>query len=148
MLVCPWTYGVSFHYYYHGEAPWTTLPPLDDNSIHRYDLMKARIVSTDAIAPVLAQLGRGAEARGTGCGWWAGSTPRRRVKPPPVSASPAPDDPRAGWDEATYMLSWALQVGDYLRAHGVRATDAPRHLDQKVATLEDLKLYCVQGWQP
>ncbi len=145
ILVCPWTYGVSFHYYYRGQTPWTTLPPLDDNSIHRYDLIKERIVATDPIAPVLAELG---EALRTGHRvWmvgWIDAPPEGQA--PPV-LEPAPGDSRAGWDEATYMYSWALQVGDYLRAHGVRATDAPRHLDQKVATLEDLKLYCIQGWQ-
>ena len=146
VLVCPWTYGVSFDYYYHGETPWTTLPPLADNSIHRYDLMKERIVAADPIAPVLARLGE--TLRAGHRVWlvgWIDAPPEGQ--PPPV-LKPAPGDPRAGWDEATYMLSWALQVGDYLRAHALRATDAPRHLDQKVATLEDLKLYCVQGWQP
>ena len=38
IVVHPWQIGISFRHYYHGQAPWTTLPPISDLRIHRYDL--------------------------------------------------------------------------------------------------------------
>src|SRR6185295_17447396 len=38
VVVTPWYYGVSFNRYYRGPAPWSTLPPLEDKSLHRPDL--------------------------------------------------------------------------------------------------------------
>ena len=146
VLVSPWTYGVSFSYYYHGTIPWTTLPPLDDNSIHRYDLVKDRIVSADAIAPVLARLDE--TLRSGHRVWIVGSMNAPSKGHGPVILRPAPNDPRAGWDEGVYMVSWTSQVGAYLRAHALRTVDLAPHLDQKVSLLENTKLSCHQGWQP
>lgn len=41
VIVYPWYVGVSFSAYYHGAAPWTTLPSMADHTLHRYDLAKA-----------------------------------------------------------------------------------------------------------
>ena len=145
VLVCPWTYGVSFSYYYRGENAWTTLPVLGDNTIHRYDLIKERIVSADPIAPVLARLG---DALRSGHRVWVVGWMKAPAEGQgPLVLRPAPNDARAGWDEATYMLSWTLQTGDFLRSHAQRTTEMPDHLNQKVSTLEYMKLYCLQGWQ-
>ncbi len=147
ILVSPWAYGVSFHYYYQGTVPWTTLPPLDDNAIHRYDLMKAAIASPDPLAGVFARLE--ATLRAGHRVWivgWLDVPPEGQAAP--ALLRPAPTDPAVGWDESRYMTNWTLQVGGYLRAHGTTAADAARHLDQPVSALEDLDLYCIQGWRP
>ncbi len=147
VLVSPWAYGVSFHYYYKGAVLWTTLPPLADHTIHRYDLMKAAIASTDPLAGVFAQLEQTLRAghRVWIVGWLDGPPPGQAA---PARLRPAPTDPAVGWNESRYMVNWTLQVGDYLRAHGVRATDATLPIHQPISTLENMDLYCVQGWQP
>lgn len=38
IVVSPWENGVSFDYHFKGSTPWMTLPPLAENSVHRYDL--------------------------------------------------------------------------------------------------------------
>ena len=57
VVVSPWYLGVSFARYYHGPAAWTTLPPIEDHSMHRYDLLQERMASTTPIDSVLAQMG-------------------------------------------------------------------------------------------
>ncbi len=146
VLVAPWTDGVSFQYYYHGSEPWTTLPPLADHSIHRYDLMKDRIMAPDGVSPLLAQLGE--TLRAGHRVWIVGSVDAPPEGKAPPQLLPAPRDPRAGWDEALYMRVWTLQVGDYLRAHGERQADVPMPINQRVSRLEDIKLTCVEGWRP
>lgn len=39
VIVFPWMNGVTFQRYYRGRAPWETLPPMADHTVHRYDLM-------------------------------------------------------------------------------------------------------------
>jgi hypothetical protein len=43
VIVYPWHFGVSFNEYYRGAAPWQTLPPIDDQSVQRYDEAKRAI---------------------------------------------------------------------------------------------------------
>ena len=45
ILVYPWYCGITFNRYYHGAAPWTTLPALSDPRIHRYDLLKEKLAA-------------------------------------------------------------------------------------------------------
>src|SRR5208283_2563052 len=56
VIVHPWYFGLTYGYYYRGAAEWTTLPPLADYRFHRYDLLKEKLATTNAIAPVLARL--------------------------------------------------------------------------------------------
>src|SRR5207244_301679 len=35
--------GVTFKRYYKGAAPWTTLPPLEDYTLQRFDLFQAKM---------------------------------------------------------------------------------------------------------
>jgi hypothetical protein len=34
IVVNPWTYGVTFNWYYRGIAPWVTVPRIEDHRIH------------------------------------------------------------------------------------------------------------------
>ena len=146
VLVAPWPYGVSFQYYYRGQIPWTTLPAAVDHTIHRYDLMKDAITSADGIAPVLARLGE--TLRAGHRVWLVGLTDAPPVGQSAPVLKPAPNDPRAGWDEAAYMGVWMMQTGDYLRAHGLRAGHVESRLEQRVSVLENMQLGCIEGWQP
>src|SRR5439155_908791 len=52
IVVSPWFYAVAFQRYYGGSAPWTSVPPLADHRIHRYDLVKKEMSTANAISPV------------------------------------------------------------------------------------------------
>ena len=43
VIVHPFFCGVTFERYYKATASWTTLPPLDDYTLQRYDLFKAKM---------------------------------------------------------------------------------------------------------
>ena len=56
IVVSPWYYGVAFQRYYRGQAPWMTVPPIEDLKIHRYDLLKEKMKSSDPIRTLLARM--------------------------------------------------------------------------------------------
>ncbi len=56
VLVHPWYCGVTFERYYKGTASWTTLPPLEDYTLQRWDLFNAKMETKDPIAPVVQRI--------------------------------------------------------------------------------------------
>src|SRR5207244_12413251 len=52
ILVNPWYVGITFNRYYRGPVPWMTLPPMEDLTVHRYDLLKLRMTSAEPLAPL------------------------------------------------------------------------------------------------
>jgi hypothetical protein len=48
VIVYPWHLGISFAEYYHGAAPWQTIPPLADHTVHRYDVVQAAMAGSAA----------------------------------------------------------------------------------------------------
>ena len=146
VVVAPWPYAVPFGYYYKGQAPWTSLPPLADNTIHRYDLMKAAIENPEeAVRPVFARVE--ATLRAGGRVWVVGTIDVTAPGKPPLIPAPAPD-PRFGWDEATYMIAWERMLGDFLQAHATGARSIDPSAGRRVSPLEDMAVYRVEGWQP
>ena len=145
VVLAPWPYGVPFHYYYKGRAPWTTLPPLADNSIHRYDLMKAAIEHpADAVRPVFERIE--ATLRAGGKVWVVGELNATEPGHQPLIPAPAPD-PRFGWDEASYMIAWERLLGDYLQTHALGAQAMNPSENYRVSGLETMGIYRVEGWR-
>lgn len=148
VIVQPWPCGVSFQYYYRGAATWTTLPPLEDNSIHRFDLMKRRMESPEGNAPLLAKMAETLRAghRVWVAGWINNAPPpgtrMRNLKPAP--------DPVAGWNEVVYLTIWAVQARDFLLAHKTNAVTVTVVVPegQVVNESERMQLFVVDGWQP
>jgi hypothetical protein len=57
IVVFPWYIGVGFRHYYHGRAPWATLPPISDLRIHRYDLLRDEYINPQPpVKPILDDL--------------------------------------------------------------------------------------------
>lgn len=108
VVVSPWYYGVSFSRYYHGPVRWMTLPDLPDHRIHRYDLLKAHLASSQPIADVLREVARTLEA---GRRVWVVGRLRLPLpgQPPPL-LPPAPAT-AWGWQDLPYQESWTLQLG-------------------------------------
>jgi hypothetical protein len=115
VVVHPWFFGLTFGHYYRGAAKWTTLPPIEDYRFHRYDLIKEKLATTNAIAPVLAQ----AEAvlRSGHRVWIVGD-----FSVPPAGA-PVPHDPPVaphgpqGWSDSFYTEAWGDEFLYFLAHH-------------------------------
>ena len=56
VIVHPFYCGVTFERYYKGTASWTTLPPLEDYALQRWDLFQAKMETKDPIAPVVQRI--------------------------------------------------------------------------------------------
>lgn len=107
VVLIPWFTGVSFSRYYQGMAPWMMFPSLKERSVHRYDLLKERMVRPDSVADdlaaVVATLQRGGKV------WVVGSafamepgTEILPLPPPPLQGS--------GWSSAPYLSTWNKQL--------------------------------------
>ena len=148
VVVCPWWCGVSFQYYYRGAATWATLPPLEENAIHRFDLIKRRIASPEGNAALLAQIGETLRAghRVWVAGWFIRSPFPGR--PMPV-LKPAPD-PIVGWNEVAYSTAWNVQALEFLQAHTRRVAPIPVPVPgaQTINETERMQFFVAEGWQP
>jgi len=145
IIVHPWHNGITFEHYYHGAAPWTTLPPLSDHRFHRYDLIKSKIQMTNAIEPVLKQVE--ATLRSGHSIWLVGKilVPRPNADPP-ADLPPAPNGPQ-GWAEQPYMDAWSTRLGYFLVCHTTNAVTLVNPRTNSVSPLENLPLVITSGWR-
>ncbi len=148
VVVHPWFYGVTWRRHYQGAAPWTTVPPLADLRIHRYDLLKAEMTRPDQraiMAPVIASLDRA--LRGGHRVWLVGPLPVPRAGAAAPVLAPAPD-PRAGWSSVLYQHVWATQAGAFLQAHARRiAVEEAAASDAPTNPFENVILVAADGWR-
>jgi hypothetical protein len=56
VIVYPFYCGVTFERYYKGRASWTTIPPLEDYTLQRWDLFMAKMQANDPVAPVIDRI--------------------------------------------------------------------------------------------
>jgi len=137
VLVYPWYMGVSFRRYYSGKAPWISIPPLEDLSIHRWDLVKKRMAEQNPLLDAFSRAQRTLKAGGTL--WVVGILPKmghgQQLKPIP----PAPRS-ATGWIYFPYEHHWGLQmllhVRNMVNDYGVVQLDT----DQAVMPYEDIMI--------
>jgi len=147
IIVHPWYYGLSFAYYYRGAAAWTTLPPIGDYRFHRYDLIKAELQMTNAIAPVLHQVET--TLRSGNRVWLVG-----RIPLPPLDAKapgnppPAPHGPY-GWADQPYTIAWGMELGYLLEHHVTNVTLLvdPATNAIPINPAEKMTLTVTRGWR-
>jgi hypothetical protein len=144
IIVEPWFYGVSFNRYYSGAANWMTLPALADHRIHRYDLVKAKMESSDPIDDVLHNVVKTLQSGNRV--WVVGSIYFPESEAAVPSLPPAPSSPW-GWHEWPYLEAWSLQVNFFLLTHGMRSQFVRIPVDDPVNEFENLQLMVVQGWR-
>ncbi len=145
ILVSPWYYGVSLQRYL-GTNGWTTVPPMNEIRIHRYDLMKKQMEAEAPIAPVLAGV---AQTLRSGHALWILGTfqfpPQGRPQPilPPYRGG--------GMDmpDARYFYSWMFQISQLVQTHALRGGQVsiavPGNLP--VNPLEDVTVLRFAGWR-
>ncbi len=144
IVVSPWYYGVAFQRYYRGKTPWMTVPPLEDLRIHRYDLLKEKMKSTDPIGPLLTRMSE--TLRSGNRLWLVGGFPSQ-PKVQPVEPRPPAPDRRSGWNSHPYVSSWAAQADHLVQTHACRVEAVPVSSGERVNPYESLMLQAAQGWQ-
>jgi hypothetical protein len=145
IIVNPWYYGLTFARYYQGAAKWTTLPPIADYRFHRYDLIKEKLQTPNAIQPVLQQTEK---ALHTGHRIWiVGKIPM------PAPDAPDPGDPppapgTLGWGDEPYIEAWGNEFGYFLIHHATHvamiADRSPNPIP--VNPMEKMTLSATSGW--
>jgi hypothetical protein len=141
VIVSPWYLGVSFHHHAPAGLRWTTIPPLADNSIHRFDLLRRQMESTGVMDTLLAAVARTLE--GGARVWVVGSLPRPGTEtssPPPPAAGPP-------WQVETWCNQWALQVSALIATHAQSGRTIPVLAPGAVSPAEDAGLHVAEGWR-
>jgi len=144
IIVSPWYCGITFDRYYKGSASWNTLPPLEDHSVHRFDLVRNEIQKEGVIRPVFEQI---ATALLSGHRVWIVGTmdiPKAGA-PMPADLPPAPSN-YSGTD-VHYTQNWTSQVAQFLSDHSGRFYQEYYTTNQSVNFVENMKLRVAEGWQ-
>ncbi len=143
VIVNPFFCGVTFKRYYKGAAPWTTLPPLEDYTLQRWDLLKAKIQTKDAIAPVIDRITSTLQSGNRV--WLVGHMAFSQEPLPEIR--PAPNNPW-GWDTGPYSYYWGVQVTQFLTAHSQRVAVMTAPSTSCINRFENLPVVVMSEWKP
>jgi hypothetical protein len=137
ILVNPWYVGITFQKYYKGDAPWMTIPPIEELRTHRYDLLKEKMASPMPLRPVLVKIDKTLKSGNRL--WLVGNFNHsylpRKGKTPPV-LPPAPSS-RYGWSSGAYLQSWLMQTEYFIYSHAVQYQHLQLTLDGPVNPYEN-----------
>jgi hypothetical protein len=140
IIANPWFYVMPLERYYRGDAEVTTIPPLGDHKVHRYDLLKQQMLSPDALVPLVARIEQVLK-RGNRV-WVVGVIRSRngdRLEPKPLGRPPLP---KSGWNHQPYERSWSLEILRFLAEHALEQYEVP--VDRG---LEHAELMVGRGWR-
>jgi hypothetical protein len=143
IVVYPWYAGITFERYYQGSAPWSTLPPIADHRVHRYDLFKMAMQLEHPLQPVLDKIA--ATLQSGHRVWIVGNLPLSRTPPPKMR--PAPNNPW-GWFDEPYSQIWGAQAGCYISTHADEGLIILMPSDDGLKTYEELPVTRITGWRP
>ena len=144
IVVNPWFYGITFNWYYHGPTAWVTLPIISDHRVHRFDLLKAKMMSSNPIDDLRELVGETLKSGNRV--WFAGGVTLPPPGQAPTPLPPAPT-PEFGWSIDAYAESWSEQVGFFLRQHALTGQFIRIPTDKPVNDLEKLTLLVMTGWR-
>src|SRR5207248_2722712 len=145
VVVVPWQFGIPFHRYYRGTAPWVTIPNISEHQIHRYDLIKAKMISAHPIDD-LTEAVRTTLTSGNRI-WFVGGLNLPRPEEGPMILPPAPAS-RFKWDNRAYTASWWQQLSVFAVVHANRVDSItlPQPEPGQINELEQTSLTVVEGW--
>ena len=147
ILVYPWWDGITFDRYYHGEAPWRTIPEISDHKLVHYDLIKEHMGNPDqaeVLRSTYVDIQTTLESGNTVFLLGEPMFPQSGQAVPVLP--PAPQTPW-GWQDGPYCITWSMQVADYLLKHSVEQTQLQRDQSLKVNPHENANLYLFKGWK-
>src|SRR5437016_2187462 len=121
VIVMRWQLGISFNRYYHGAAPWMTVPPIEFHQFHRYDLVKELMVLPDQNEPIRPVLDKVRETMNKQRRVWVVSliAVNEPVGQMPELA-PAPEG-KFGWNEQTHTGAWCIRVIAYIQGRSAKS---------------------------
>lgn len=145
VLVVPWQFGIPFHRYYRGVAPWMTIPNIADHQVHRYDLMKVKMLSIHPIDDI-GQAIRTTLASGNRV-WFVGGLNLPQPEKGPMTLPPAPAS-RFKWDNRAYTAAWWQQLSVFaaIHSHRVDSVALSQSESLRINELEQTSLTVVEGW--
>jgi hypothetical protein len=145
VIVTPWQLGIPFQRYYGGAAPWMTIPNITDHRVHRYDLMKAKMISQDPIAD-LGNAVRMTLVSGSRV-WFVGGLNLPSPEDGPMVLPLAPVS-RFKWDNRAYTAAWWQQLSVFAISHANKVDEVSLSLPEsiRINELERTSLTVVQGW--
>ena len=138
IVLNPWHFAPSFYRYYHGSTPWITVPTMGEHRVHRYDLMKAKMIEPDPLADVRAAIQQTLQSGRRV--WIVGGA--RPLDPNMPRLGPAPN-PYFGW--AGYMSYWSMEIGSFLSEHTNGEVVVEPMSD--VNDGENVPLLVAEGWK-
>lgn len=146
VVVCPWYCGITFSYYSKSAAPWDTVPPISDHSVHRYDLLQLQLENTNAIAPMLKKITQTLQSGHRVWilaqeGWMRvptnGTAPLPILPPPPLR--------KTGWSDTPYIRVWASQLSCFLAGHSINFERVQSQSTERFLA-ENMNLLVADGW--
>ena len=145
VVVVPWQFGIPFNRYYHGSARWMTVPRIADHLVHRYDLIKAKMIADHPIDDLTEGL-RVALSSGNRV-WFVGGLNLPRPEEGAMILPPAPAS-RFKWDNRAYTASWWQQLSVFavMHANKIESVPLPQSESARINELEQTSLTIVEGW--
>ena len=142
IIISPWSFGISFNWYYQGRTPWLTVPIINEHRVHRYDLLREKMMEISPLGGLEREI-REAMKDGKRI-WFAGYFTDPSVSTS-GSLSPAPD-PKFGWFFLPYRLAWTEELTAFFGRHAVRGElFAPPA--KSIASDENLPVWVAEGWR-
>lgn len=143
IVMNPWYYGVVFNWYYHGPTLWLSVPSMIDHRVHRFDLLKAKMMSPNALDDLYSSM-RTTLSSGNRL-WFVGGVWFLPEGESPPNLVPAPN-PQFGWNLDPYSDMWSQQIGVFLRHHASGGQLIRVPTSGPVNPLENVDLLVVEGW--
>ena len=143
VIVTRFTHAPTFQRYYHGMAPWTSVPAVGDHLQHRGYLARAEMMNPDAIQDILLRIESKLKARHK-----VFLVGRFRLSElhqlPPVAI--APQSGRA-WRPDDYLNLWHSQIVNLLSQHAVRVAKIALNGTEQVDAREKEEVFGFSGWK-
>ena len=113
---------------------------MNEHRIHRYDLMKAKMIEPDALGDVRSAIRETLQSYHR---VWIVGGARPAEEGLPTTLGPPPH-PQLGW--AGYMSFWSIELGTFLNQH-VAAGEVVIDRPQDSINVENVPLLVASGWQ-
>jgi hypothetical protein len=139
IVVNPWHFAPSFYRYYHGSTPWITVPTMSEHRIHRYDLMKSKMIELDPLSDVRSAIRQTLQSSHRV--WVVGGARPFDENMPHLGPAP---NPYFGW--AGYMAFWSMELGSFLNEHAVTGEVVLEPM-AGVNDGENVPLLVASGWR-
>jgi hypothetical protein len=144
VVFAPYYYAISLKRYWPETNRYTTLPAIEDFSIHRYDLVRKAMQQdqTEITAPLMSRI---KEALKSGHKlWWVGEfdvlNPGEPIPRLPIYTG------QPELTDSHYLSVWVFQISQVLQQHAGNFEPIEVSHPGEIAEEEDLRIYCFSGW--